>query len=156
MFTEFNPYDVIKYKLRNGFCRYIGGGSSREVFDLGNGYVIKIAKNKAGIAQNKAEYRISEYDGDYIFARVIQEFNDCESIIMRKAKKVKNISRVYEYFGVDSKEEFNRCYEIRRIKNEYNLVFGDLNRKSSWGIIDGNMVIIDYGFTHKVQKKYYK
>lgn len=155
MFTAYNPYDIIKYKIRNGFLRYIGGGSSREVFDLNNGYVIKIAKNEAGIAQNKAEYKISQYDGDYIFARVIQSFNNYESIIMQKAKPIKSIYYVYDYFGVENKKEFNRCYDIRRIKNEYNLLLGDLNRKSSWGIIDGRVVIIDYGFTRKVKREYY-
>lgn len=41
------------FNERRMFCKYIGSGSSRNVFDLGNGYVMKVAKNLAGIAQNK-------------------------------------------------------------------------------------------------------
>ena len=48
--------------MRQGNYIYIGSGSSRNVFDLGNGYVMKVAKNIAGIAQNKSEYRISLID----------------------------------------------------------------------------------------------
>ena len=57
--SEFNQ---IKLNIKRGYYRYIGSGSGRQVFDLENGYVVKVAKNKAGIAQNKSEYKISYID----------------------------------------------------------------------------------------------
>ena len=92
MFIDFND---IMFGLRNGRYVYIGSGSSREVYDLENGYVVKVAKNKAGIEQNRAEYYISANDSSGIFAKVIEASNDYGLLIMRKAKKIKDIRFVW-------------------------------------------------------------
>lgn len=147
--------DKIIYNIRNGVYNYIGSGSSRRVFDLNNGYVIKVAKNRAGIEQNKAEYRISKSDNLYIFAKVIYASDSYEYIIMRKAKKISSINYVWKYFGVWSKHDFYNLEVIRMIQDRYNLIVNDLSRVSSWGIIDGRLQIIDYGFTRKVMNRYY-
>jgi hypothetical protein len=39
---------------------YMGSGSSRIVYALSTGKVLKIATNDKGIAQNEAEFEISE------------------------------------------------------------------------------------------------
>lgn len=36
--------------------KLIGSGHKRNVYDLGNGYVLKVAKSKAGLQSNKTEY----------------------------------------------------------------------------------------------------
>lgn len=152
MGIEFNQ---IMLNIAQGYYRYIGSGSGRKVFDLGNGYVVKVAKNKAGIAQNKSEYKISRSDHSNLFAKVIQASNDFSLLIMQKADKINDISYVWEYFNVTSKWELFHSKELQKIKNRYNLLLGDFRRKSSWGIINGRPVIIDYGFTGEVVKKYY-
>ena len=152
MVIEFNE---IKLNIARGYYRYIGSGSGRQVFDLGNGYVIKVAKNQAGIAQNKSEYRISSNDYSYLFAKVIQVSNDFKLLIMKKADRIYNISYVWTYFNVKSKKELFKSKEFQNIKMKYNLLLGDFARKSSWGIIEGRPVIIDYGFTRDVMKRYY-
>ena len=96
MFIDFND---IMFGLRNGRYVYIGSGSSREVYDLENGYVVKVAKNKAGIEQNRAEYYISANDSSGIFAKVIEASSDYGLLIMRKAKKIKDIRFVWNYFN---------------------------------------------------------
>lgn len=45
--------------------------------------------------------------------------------------------------------------QIKSISQNYNLLLSDLNRQSSWGVINGRPVIIDYGFTREVKEKYY-
>ena len=138
-----------------GVYEYLGEGSSRKVYDLNNGYVIKIAKNRAGVEQNKSEYSIYIRDNMDLFASIIQASEDYGFIVMRKGIKIKNISRVWKYFNVNNAQEFSEVYEIRKIKNKYNLLMADINKKSSWGIVDGKMKLIDYGYTKRVKEKYY-
>ncbi|MBB6625600.1 hypothetical protein H7E67_19560 [Clostridium gasigenes] len=135
--------------------RYIGSGSGRKVFDLGNGYVIKVAKNIAGIAQNQVEYQISFNDNSNLFAKVIEVSGDFKFLIMKKADTINNFSHVLKYFNVSNSREFIRLKGIQTIQWKYNLLLADLCKKSSWGIIDGIPVIIDYGFTKQVQRRYY-
>jgi hypothetical protein len=143
------------FNIRRGYYRYIGSGSSRDVFDLGNGYVIKVAKNRAGIAQSECEYKISYYDNSDLFAKVVQVSNEFYFLIMEKADKIYNISEVFKYFNVSDKKGLFHLKEIQKIKINYNLLLADFDRKSNWGIIKGRPVIIDYGFTKEVSEKYY-
>lgn len=143
------------FNIRNGIYKYIGDGSSREVYDLNNGYVLKVAKNSAGLAQNKSEYKIYKKDNSRLFADIVYVSDDYNFVIMRKAKRVHDILEVWDYFNVSSKFEFYNLNFIRRMKFKYNLVLADLNRPSSWGIIDKRYVIIDYGFTNEVKDKHY-
>ncbi|HHX11997.1 MAG TPA: hypothetical protein GX731_04185, partial [Clostridiales bacterium] len=45
-------FDSIIMNIGKGNYQFIGSGSGRRVYDLGNGYVVKVAKNNRGIAQN--------------------------------------------------------------------------------------------------------
>lgn len=150
-----DSFDQIMFNIRRGYYRYIGSGSSRKVFDLGNGYVIKVAKNRAGVAQNKSEYNISYYDNSDLFAKVVQVSSDFYFLIMEKADKIYNISEVFNYFKVIGKRGLFQLNEMQNIKIKYNLVLADFNRKSNWGIINGRPVIVDYGFTREVSQRYY-
>jgi hypothetical protein len=122
---------------------------------LENGYFIKVAKNRAGIAQNKAEYKISDNDNSDLLAKVVQVSNDFNFLIMEKADTIYNISYVLKYFNVRDKRELLNLKELQKIKRNYNLVLGDFERKSNWGMINGRPVIIDYGFTREVRERYY-
>ncbi|MDD3453858.1 MAG: hypothetical protein PHN42_06270 [Bacilli bacterium] len=150
-----NIFNNIMFNINRGYYRYIGTGSSRDVFDLKNGYVIKVAKNIAGIAQNQTEYAISNYDDSNLFAKVISISNDFYFLVMEKADKIDNISDVFRYFNVSDKRELFHLKELQNIKKKYNLLLGDFDRKSNWGIIKGRPVIIDYGFTREVSERYY-
>jgi len=148
-------FNQIMQNIRRGYYRYIGAGSSRQVFDLRNGYVIKVAINRAGISQNQSEYRISWDDKSDLFAKVIRASTDFRFLIMEKADKIYNISEVWDYFNVKSKSELFNLEELKNILEENNLLVGDLDRESNWGIIKGKPVIIDYGFTREVCKRHY-
>jgi hypothetical protein len=148
-------FNQIMFDIQRGYYRYIGSGSSRDVFDLENGYVIKVAKNRAGIAQNKSEYDISEYDDSGLFAEVVQVSNDFKLLIMEKADKIYSMSVVWKYFNVRGKNALFHLKEMQDIKRDFNLLLDDLERKSSWGMINGRPVIVDYGFTSEVRQRYY-
>lgn len=76
-------------------------------------------------------------------------------VVMEKAEKIKSINYVWRYFNVYSKNEFSKLSLIRNIKYKYNLLVSDLVKVTSWGIINGRLQIIDYGFTREVKDKYY-
>ena len=147
--------DRIMYNVRRGMYKYIGSGSSRDVFEMNNEYVIKVARNNAGIEQNKTEYKISNNKKYDVFANVVYASNNYKFIIMKKAKRIKQIYDVWYYFNVSSKQQFINLRLIREIVNRYGLIINDLCRENSWGIINGRIKIIDYGFTRRVKERYY-
>lgn len=148
-------YESILYEIAQGNYRYIGSGSARRVFDLGNGYVIKIAKNDKGLAQNQVEFMISNKDDSGLFARVMDMSSNGRYLIMERAGHVYDIREVFDYFNVRSERYFLHLTEIQKIVSKYDLVKADLLRPTSWGSIRREIVIIDYGFTHQVRANYY-
>jgi predicted nucleotidyltransferase len=148
-------FDKILFNIREGNYKYIGSGSARRVFDLDNGYVVKLAKNKKGIAQNKTEYQIALEEDSKLFARILKVSDDFNLLIMEKAELVSNLSEVLKYFNVKDDKEFFRLDEINYITTKHNLMPKDLVRSVNWGMINNTPVIIDYGFTKIVRRKYY-
>lgn len=148
-------FDQIRFNIRNRNYKFIGSGSGRYVFDLGNGYVVKAARNRKGIAQNKVEYQIASMDHSDLFAKILQISEDNELLIMEKANPIDRISVVWKYFDVKSNWELFQLETFKTIASHYSLILQDLRRPENWGIIDGRPVIVDYGFTRRVRKKYY-
>lgn len=148
-------FDIVILNLRERRYRYIGSGSGRQVYDLGNGYVVKVAKNRKGIAQNKAEYEIALADDSNLFASIAQVSENYGLVIMEKAEPIYNFTKVLKYFNVRNTRAFLQLEEIRYIFTEYDLLQADLCRSVNWGIINNRPVIIDYGFTRYVRRKYY-
>ena len=124
--------------ISNGAYPVLGSGSGRRVYDLRNGTVLKAAKNKKGYAQNQIESIISEMDDSDLFAKVLFISPDNRFLIMEKADPVTDFSYVRNYFHV---------------KN--NPPITDLCRPVNWGILHDRPVIIDYGFTGRIRRKYY-
>ena len=66
---------------------YMGEGSSRIVYALSTGKVLKIATNDKGVAQNEAEYEVSRDPSlKYIGARVYETDSDFHWSVMEVAK----------------------------------------------------------------------
>ena len=148
-------FEQIDSGIRKRTYKNIGSGSGRIVFDLKNGYVVKLAKNKKGFAQNETEFYISSIARSKIFAEIPQISQDFRLLIMEKAEKIKNISYVWKYFNVKSNKALFELEELKYLTYKYNLLQYDLKRVVNWGKIDNRPVIIDYGFTVDVKKKYY-
>ena len=148
-------YDQIKTNLRNGNYKRIGAGSGRIVYDLANGYVLKVVKNKKGIAQNSAEYQIFSTNSSNLFAKIPYVSMNFDFLIMKKADKIENISYVLNYFHVSNTKELFELVEFKNIISKNNLLPADLRRHANWGIINNRPVIIDYGFTKEIRRKYY-
>lgn len=148
-------FDQIIKNINSDTYRYIGSGSGRAVYDLGNGYVAKYAKNKKGFAQNEVEHHISASMNSDVLAKAVGISDDSRLLIMEKADKIKHISDVWRYFEVDNNRELCKIKDIKKLINKFEILKGDLYRASNWGKIDGRCVIVDYGFTRIVRNKYY-
>ena len=148
-------FEQIILNIRKEAYKHIGSGSGRRVFDLGNGYVVKVAKNRRGIAQNKAEHQISLTDQSNIFAKIPHVSEHFKLLIMEKAEPIKKISDVWKYYNVDSNKKLFEQDDLKDIYSKYKLLIPELYRPVNWGKINEIPVIIDYGFTRKVKNKYY-
>lgn len=141
--------------LQNGRYPKLGSGSGRRVYDLQNGIALKIAKNVRGYAQNQIEAIISEMDDSQLFAKVLFISKDNLYLVMEKAEPVTDFSQVLHYFKAGSNRELFQRDDFSYIPRKYNLLLSDLCRPVNWGILNGRPVIIDYGFTGRIKRKYY-
>ncbi len=148
-------YNSILVHIKDHSYRYIGRGSGRNVYDLDNNYVAKVARNRKGIAQNKVEHYISAQGGEDILAHTVGKSDDSRIVIMEKADRITRIQEVYEYYGVKDSSQLYTIEEIQNLSKQYGLVVKDFGRASNWGMIDNIPKIIDYGFTIDVRRRYY-
>jgi hypothetical protein len=148
-------FDLIVSNLRKRQYKCLGNGSGRRVYDLGNGYVVKVAKNMRGIAQNIVEHDIALSGDTPLFAKILKTSEKFRFLIMEKADRVRHISDVWKYFNVKSNRELYNIKELQDISDKYDLVLRDFGSPINWGQINGKPIIIDYGFTRKVRQRYY-
>lgn len=154
MDTPIRLPDILDH-LSTGAYPLLGSGSGRKVYDLHNGAVLKAAKNAKGHAQNQVESIISEMDDSTLFAKVLFISSDNHYLIMEKAKTISDFSYVRDYFHVKTNKELFQLNDLKYISHKYNLLISDLCRPVNWGILDSRPVIIDYGFTGRIRRKYY-
>lgn len=137
----------------------IGTGSSRRVFDLGNGHVIKLAINPKGLAQNNTEsdYLISSHYSEF-FNPAIDSHPDNYWIVTHKADRLTR-EHTLSQFKVGLYDFLDRWSdflpEILNICYEFNLHRHDLAKRSTWGVVDNKIKVIDFGVSNFVYKHYY-
>ena len=143
----------------------ISSGSSRVVYKIDETKVLKLAKNKKGIAQNEVEIDFSnDYMWDEIVAKIFNYDPDNLWLEMELARKLttnefKSITgltfeeycaglRYYESLqkpkrginysepeGYDDMWENEFAYEILNIVGSYDIPVGDLCRTSTYGVV---------------------
>ncbi len=130
-----------KFRLPNFYPlgSRLGSGSSRIVYSSGRFRVLKLAKNIAGLAQNKAECEISAERPEMPIAHVIDHARDFSWILAEKASQRKEISR-------DKARDF-----ARDIQGLFTDMCGD-----NMGYIKGRLVAVDFGYTKSVADEHYK
>lgn len=148
----------------------IGSGSDRDVFDLGNGMVLKIAKDGRGLEQNIYEgdsYLVKEGLLPPVFERGLNY------VVVANAPKIKagDLVDVYEPETGDkigtttaaqmlkeldafTQRDFdNRTSELQDVINkygfsaalDYEIIYNDFAAKRNWGYINGKPVHVDGG-----------
>lgn len=94
-------------------------------------------------------------DDSGLFARIWDVSEDYRFLIMDRAERIRDMSRVWNYFQVESNSELYQVKRIQEAADKYNLLINDFGRAVNWGELGGRPVIIDYGFTRQVRKRYY-
>lgn len=130
--------------------KYLGHGGSRIVFALNKELVIKVPKDDFGIRQNETEFFIYLYSNPrfrkYLCPPV--KYLSSRILIMRRAEP---LDLEDEYFNslmtfCDNKEFYQDVLDLSRF---FMLLRNDVRATSSWGILDGRKVLIDYGCARK-------
>ena len=148
-------FEKISDDLTNNIYPLIGSGSGRQVYDLKHGYALKVAMNRKGIAQNMVEKQIASSDPPMIFAKVFAASEDNKYLVMEKAERISTMSVVWNYFKVRNSRELFHMDLFKDLPAQYGLLYVDLNRPSNWGMVKDKPVIVDYGFTRDVKRKFY-
>lgn len=164
--------------------RRIASGSARIIYEIDEYTVLKLAKNRKGIAQNKVEADIGTEDYfEDILARVLEADEKERWIVMERAKKIskgkfkslmdgidmrdfqyylrkKTEFDRYDFFDVnpDAEEKLDEnefAQSLVELIENYDLHVGDFGRPSSFGEIKGRLVLTDYGLNKQVYRQYY-
>ena len=160
---------------------HLSSGSSRVIYKLADGNVLKLAKNERGVAQNKAESNPEmknkyinptiKYDKEGVWkispwAEKITEKEFEELIDINFKDFGKAISYGLRAVADNSGEEKPECFEevsksdiykeLVKVGKKFDLMPGDIERISSWGQRDGHPVLIDSGLTAKIFEDFYE
>ena len=186
-FEEFNSIKSYNGKLKyaNERLQKLGSGSARVVYKVDDEKVLKIAKNKKGIAQNsvEAEGWLQNYG---IVAKIFESDNDDFWIEMEWAKKI-TPKRFKEITGVDIKKLWSYLFydksnytqkmgltqeeidymnenefvgDLMSFIHDRGMVYpGDFGRISTYGEVmregSPSIVLIDFGLSSSVYYDYY-
>lgn len=152
----------------------IGSGSDRDVYDLGNGKVLKVAKTARGLTQNI-------YEGDYYLKDIIPEVFErgLNYVVVDKVEQaIKSTTNIGKLLTIDITNEKANANGIKKLnamltelkrftqkdfdnhKSElqdvlekyelndimsYDVLWGDFTAKRNWGIKDGQPIHLDGG-----------
>jgi hypothetical protein len=125
--------------------KLIGWGRKRKVYDLGNGYVLKVAKSKAGLLSNKTEFllyhskraghlrkhlgKVTKYGHRWlIMKKYVKPF--CNSSKYRKKYRI--LKRKFRQSGIYPLDMYSMTHKGPSLTNLR------LNYK-------GEIIVIDYG-----------
>lgn len=155
---------------------FIAQGSTRMVFKVDN-QVLKVSKNILGLVQSLEETRLN--GGDNFLLDIVRYNEDGLWLVMpyanvTKPKKVNGICiKQWFYYACNISQEVQRkrplftVDAINQIKLEENcelrdtvynllaycnLLHGDIFKKDSLGFYDGELKLVDYGFTKQTEK----
>lgn len=175
-----------KVQYAKSKLKKIGEGSSRIVFDLDDGYVLKLAKNTKGFEQNMQ-------DGDWgkhrMYPNLLPELKDVDSsddvawVVIKKAEKItekqfealtkinfktfsKALNEKYLYLNGKVKkmtDEYEKLIDDSEFLQDvidmmmsFDMLPGDMTRISSWGKVGNNAVLVDSGLTQTVFNTHYR
>ena len=119
---------ITNFKDRLTYCKQelgpsIGGGSSRVVFQIDDEKVLKLAKNRKGLAQNEAEGRPDYVKDEYsMFPEKFEHDENYTWIISEYVLPAKE-KDFQQVLGMTSDEFFNIIYNIWYAHNGYGTKF---------------------------------
>ena len=116
--SNFNMEELVSlpsYEARVKYCQQrlqkIGAGSSRIVFAVDDEKVLKVAKNKKGIAQNLEEGEPWKQNY-YCFANVYDQSDDGIFLEMQAARRAKPSDFIHHYKGIFISKLFVQMFTL--------------------------------------------
>lgn len=123
--------------------KIIGNGLNRMVYDLGNGYVLKIALSKIGLISNTKEFNLfhnSDLEIQQYLCPVIEMGQGW--IVMKKMNRNVPMKLV----------NLQKLIELRKKFLRYRILPVDLRLGNVALTQDNHMIVIDYGLFIKLRK----
>ena len=169
--SEFKTFKERKDYANENFKK-LSHGTSRNVYIYSDKYVLKVAKNPKGIAQNLTESNpeiLKKYSD--IVAKVTDYNKNGKWLLQQKVEQVDNIEfeditgfqkRGFLYWLRHKSEELNKWYRSKPLARKFDAFisqFGldrfDIANDSAWGKINNKVVLLDYGLTLETARKLY-
>lgn len=145
---------------------HLGSGISRDVYRLNSTQVIKIAKHDMGYTQNASEVDTYDAYGDLgIFNEIANSAKCYLWVVQPLAIPLKNDDERFNQI-VDLVEhiENSKSYftEDAFLKKLYDFLIDtqwkylqDIKKCDSWGIVNGDLKLIDYGMNNDAYEEYF-
>ncbi len=168
----------VKYAEKN--LDHLSSGSSRVVYKLPDGSILKLAKNDRGLAQNKVEGnpkmksaflnkllkkaknhawinmqfldKITEKEFEKMSGVNFKDFGEAISYGLKDVSDSPDKKKPKNFEEISKTKVYKELY---RCGKEFKLMPGDMARISSWGTRDDHPVLIDAGLTKEIFDKYY-
>lgn len=158
---------------------FLGEGSSRTVFKINDDLIIKVAHNDKGISQNKVEMEldlqtncaatvvVADPDGKWLISHFTETMTkeDFFKIVGVGFDAFMN-SLFYAYNNESDNWSEPREYDkIRKLPLfeclgkmivAANLLIGDCDKISSWGVKNNKVYLRDFGFDKATHERFYK
>ena len=146
--------------------RLLGSGVGRDVYKLNDKQVIKVARCDMGYSQNASEVdTFNAYKGLELFNEITNSAKCYLWVIQPLATPlraddtrfkqivdvVEHIKYSKEYSGSDAL--MNKLYAFL-VETEWKYL-QDVAKHDSWGIVNGELKMIDYGMNNEAYKEYF-
>lgn len=172
--------EIPKFFKRIQYCSKrltkIAHGSSRVVFHFSEDFVIKVAKDTKGLAQNEMEAKIAEnnlsvtipyHSSDKEFKWIIfqkaqeTDLKEIESKLQIPLSEVNYQMRKMKKSFLESGSCINElktpiAKDLQILIEKHNIAIGDIVKPSSWGIYNNEAKLIDFGLTSEIYQKFFK
>ena len=148
-------YLYTKKKIRKKFV-YLGQGISRKVYAINDDYVIKLAKGHEGLYQNKVEYYIFTHASNNLkkYLCPIIWFKP-RMIVMKRAVPLSELTNNKNIDLKTIRTEKKAFEELTELYERFFLLYEDIISTSSWGILNEEKVLVDYGCTNDLGDLFY-
>lgn len=148
------------------YLSLIGNGTSRSVYQLDSKQVIKVARNVWGYTQNASECNtFKTYGGLGLFNEITISADSYLWVIQPLAtpisnndtrfneivKLVKSVEQSKEYATND---EFLQKFHKFLIETKWKFM-RDFSKRDSWGFVNNELRILDYGMNNEAYKEYF-
>lgn len=170
-----------RIKFAEEHCeKKLGEGSSRTAFLLNKDFILKVAHNEKGLAQNRCEAEVSLEGKECVNNALVSDvehkwiiFANSEKLTEKRFKEITGFS--FSNFTDTLLAKFNnesdawgdnKNYEeieklpfflcVSEIVFANDLLIGDLSKISSYRERDGKVILADVGLSKKVWEQWYK